>query len=141
MIPIIKPKAPIGVGWFLNHVNLSCMDKMGFDYSIWLNHEGFSVISSVEVAEEEKNGIDIGPVYHISITKYGKRCTSNEAKWVCQQFGMQYSEEDNHVPHGVVRNFWLPVAEKYIGHECKCKKTESPIKENKGDFIWRGINK
>lgn len=33
------------------------------------------------------------------------------------------------------------VADKYVGHECECKKSEPAIKEDKGDFIWRGVTK
>jgi hypothetical protein len=141
MIPIIPVKRPKGQGWWQVHAPELSINKNGYDYEIWQHKEGFSVISAVEVAEEEKHSINVGPVYHISISKLHKRCTSNEAKWVCKQFDMQDAEEDNHVPGGFVRNFWRPIAEKYIGYECPCKETEPAIKEDKGDFIWRGFNK
>jgi hypothetical protein len=65
------------------------------------------------------------------------RCDSNEAKWVLDQFGLEGAEEDNHVPFGIVRNFWRPVADKLVGIECQCKAEEPEIREDKGDFIWR----
>ena len=98
------------------------------------------VISSVEVASEP--GMDKGFEYHISISKQppsgiAGRCTSDEAAWVLKQFNLEGSEEDNHVPHGIVRNFWRPVAGNLVGIECPCKAEEQEIKEDKGDFIWR----
>lgn len=51
--------------------------------------------------------------------------------------GLEGAEEDNHVPHGKVRNFWRPVAELLVGKECECKAEEPVIREDKGDFIWR----
>lgn len=97
------------------------------------DESGLCVLSAVEVMADE----DKGPEYHISISKNGGRCDSQEAKWVLKQFKLDGAEEDNHVPHGMVRNFWRTVAEPLIGEECPCKATETAIKEEKGDFIWR----
>jgi hypothetical protein len=95
------------------------------------------VMSAVEVASDENKG----PEYHISISKQlsigAARCDSNEAKWVLDQFGLDGAEEDNHVPSGVVRNFWRPVATGLIGIECRCKADEPAIVEDRGDFVWR----
>jgi hypothetical protein len=96
------------------------------------------VISAVEVAKDA-DGIDRGAEYHISISKNGGRCTSQEAKTVLEQFEIYGAEEDNHVPGGVVRNFWLPVADRFVGLECACKDAEPAIKEDKGDYVWRGV--
>lgn len=98
------------------------------------------VISAVEVAYEP--GIEKGFEYHISISKatvpgHPQRCTSDEAKWVLEQFGLDGAEEDNHVPHGKVRNFWRPVADNLVGLECPCKQEEQAIIEDKGDYVWR----
>ncbi|OTP79436.1 hypothetical protein PAMC26577_00815 [Caballeronia sordidicola] len=102
------------------------------------------MISAVEVAAAE-GGIDKGPEYHISISKQSKhgpgRCTTAEAVWVCGQFELLEAEEDNHVPNGVVRNFWRPVADRLVGIECACKGDEPAIVEDKGDFIWRGVTR
>ena len=65
------------------------------------------------------------------------RIDTNEAKWVLAEFGLDGAEEDNHVPHGIVRNFWRPVASGLVGKECRCKAEEVVIRENKGDFVWR----
>lgn len=94
-------------------------------------------MSAVEVMADENNG----PEWHISISKQTNppsRCDSNEAKWVLQEFDCEHGwDEDNHVPSGVVRNFWKIVAGSLTGHVCPCKQTEPAIRENKGDFIWR----
>jgi hypothetical protein len=65
------------------------------------------------------------------------RCDRNEAKWALEQFGLDGAEEDNHVPGGVVRNYWRTVATGLIGLECECKAEEPAISEDKGDFVWR----
>lgn len=135
MLSIIKPKRPKGTGW----VSLGQGQIYGFESHHWRHHDsGLCVISAVEVASDPDD-IDRGPEYHISISKNGGRCTSQEAKWVIRQFDAEGAEEDNHVPHGVVRNFWLPVAHHLIGAECPCKSTEPEIREDKGDYVWRSI--
>lgn len=132
---IIKPKAPNGSGW-----RFLCSGFLyGYENKKWIHDDsGICVISAVEVANDA-NDIDRGPEYHISISKRGGRCTSQEAKWVIKQFDAEGAEEDNHVPHGVVRNFWLPVAQNLIGVECPCKATEPAIAEDNGDYIWRPV--
>ena len=95
------------------------------------------MFSAVEVAKDADN-IDRGPEYHISISKDGRRrCTRSEAIQVLKQFNLDGAEEDNHVPYGIVRNFWRPVAENLVGLECACKKDEPAIVEDKGDYVWR----
>lgn len=100
----------------------------------------FCAISAIEKAMD-KDGIDRGPEYHLSFSKDNNgikvRCDSNEVKWLLDQFGLEGAEEDNHVPHGIARNFWRTVREDMIGLECGCKETEPIMKENKGDYIWR----
>ena len=98
-----------------------------------------AVISAVEVAVDGK--IDKGPEYHLSVSRQTpmgpRRCTSDAARWMLRQFGLDGAEEDNHVPNGVVRNFWRPVAEPLVGLECECKEEEPAIVEDNGDFVWR----
>ena len=136
-ISVIPPKRPKGDGWEYkgivpNHVTL------GYEGHYWFYpKQSIFVISALEVAQD-KDGFSVGPEYHISISKgHGKRCNRNEARFALKAFGMEDSKEDNHVPGGYVRNFWMPVAEKYVGRECECVKTENTIKEDKGDFEWR----
>ena len=113
--------------------------RMGYPSRSFLHKSGLMAISAVEVINDGK--IDKGPEYHISISRHSAagpcRCDSQAAKWVLRQFGMDGAEEDNHAPHGIVRNFWRPVATSLIGLECECKAEEPAIREDKGDFTWR----
>jgi len=112
----------------------------GFPLRVFVHAEsGIAVFSAVEVVNDSEGK---GPEYHVSISKAGPggtrvRCDSNDANWALAQLGVTGWDEDNHVPHGIVRNFWRTVAEPLIGKECSCKDTEPVIRENKGDFIWR----
>lgn len=101
-----------------------------------------AVISAVEFIDDGK--VD-GPEYHLSISKQHRtlgtrRCSSNEARWVLVQFGLEEAIEDNHVPGGLVRNFWRPVADPMVGRECLCIEGENAILEDKGDYIWRAAS-
>lgn len=136
---IIRPKRPTGSGW-AEMGQAPAFVTNGFEGYYWAHTSGLLVISAVEVAHDPGD-IDKGPEYHISISKHGGRCDSNEARFVLEAFGMLDADEDNHVPFGKVRNFWRPVAEPLIGHECACKDEEPAIKEDKGDYIWRGITR
>lgn len=136
---IIKPLEPKGFEWMRNSRNIQDF-TMGYPSVLWTSHAGFMVISAVEVMTDF-DGVDLGPQYHVSVSFRGDRCTRNQAKFVLSEFGMQDADEDNHVPGGFVRNYFKPVAEKFIGYECPCKETETAVKENKGDYVWRGINK
>lgn len=139
MESIIKPKAPrLNNGWRL----LPEVDKrftIGYEGFAYRHIDsGILIISAVEVVVD-KDSIERGPEYHISISKSNQqRCSSSEAGWVLNQLGLEGAEEDNHVPNGFVRNFWRPVAEKLIGIECACKESEPVMKLDKGDFVWRG---
>jgi hypothetical protein len=135
IISVLRPK---GDGWR----ELPCDKQFTMGYPARLfyhSQQSLTVISAVEVASDGK--IDKGPEYHISISRQmddgPRRCDSNQAKWVLAQFGLDGAEEDNHVPHGVVRNFWRPVATGLVGLECECKAEEPAIREDKGDFVWR----
>lgn len=137
---IIKPLRPTGTGW------ADCGDASfaaGYECHRWYHdNTDLQVLSAVEVARD-KDGIDRGPEYHISISKVDRvkmkpvRCSYQDARWVLKQFGLEGAEEDNHVPGGVVRNWWRTVAEPLIGLECACKADEPAIVEDKGDFVWR----
>jgi hypothetical protein len=113
---------------------------MGYATRAFAHREGFLVLSAVEVAADA-DGIDRGPEYHLSFSKevagFKVRCDTNDAVWLLREFELEGAEEDNHVPHGFVRNFWRPVAENLVGMECACKEDEPAIREDKGDFVWR----
>lgn len=139
---LLEPKAPKKrkiVGWrLLNRIppNTTTFMNFGYGFDIWrYPARGLTVVSAVEVSEDHHQGRR--PDYHISISKDGERCNSNEAKFVCKVFDMEDAEEDNHVPNGKVRNFWKPVAENLIGDLCPCKESEPAMVEDKGDYVWR----
>jgi hypothetical protein len=135
---IINPLQPSGEGWKL--IPTPQMPVQPNAVEVWKYKEKFAVISSVEMAEAEGVGSALELHYHVSISGAGrKRVDSNDATWVLSLFGMDGAEEDNHVPHGFVRNFWRPVNENRVGIECACKEDEPAIRENKGDFIWRPV--
>jgi hypothetical protein len=139
---IIAPLAPKpGRGWVRLDDPPSWV-TLGYAGSRWFHPaETLCVISAVEVARDD-DGIDRGPEYHISISLGGKsRCTRQQARAVLRDFACDGAEEDNHVPHGVVRNFWRPVADRMVGLECACKDAEPAIVEDRGDFTWRGASR
>lgn len=145
---IIQPLRPFNQArnqWFQIDVSGLPAAREGYPLEGWTHYAySISVLSAVEVARD-KDGSSNGPEYHLSVSKASwpggiykpARVDTNQAKWVLAEFGLDGAEEDNHVPHGVVRNFWHPVAEGLVGKECRCKAEEVVIKENKGDFIWR----
>lgn len=136
---IIKPLRP-SLAWQQWPVG-GQLQNMGYPVERWFHPRTFiQAFSAVEVAVD-KDGSSNGPEYHISISKLTRasvtRVTSAEAAWVLLEFGLIGAEEDNHVPHGLVRNFWRPVADPLVGRECPCKADEPEIREDKGDFVWR----
>lgn len=140
---IIKPKKPTGDGWqqILEWAPPRLLAEMGYQSEAWEHDSGLFAISAVEVAEEPGK-MPLGPEYHLSISKDGHgRCDRNEARFVLRAFGLEDAKEDNHVPGGFVRNYWRPVADSLSGYECECVDDEPAIKENKGDFVWRGVTK
>lgn len=134
--PCLRPRFP---GWHEVPVNARLLALGGVARAFLHTETGIAVISAVEVADDGK--IDKGPEYHVSISlqkQYPpRRCSSTQARWALKQFGLDGAEEDNHVPNGVVRNFWRPVADRLVGLECECKAEEPAIVEDKGDFVWR----
>lgn len=138
---IIKPLRPDGSGWH-GPVGLPTRVTLGFEGYAWTHPKlGVSVISAVEVAKD-KDGIERGPEYHVSIAAMGPvgpgRCPSDVATLVLRAFGaLDGWEEDNHVPNGVARNYWRPVAETMIGMDCACKATEHVVIE--GDYEHRPL--
>jgi hypothetical protein len=76
--------------------------SMGFPARAFGHKDGLFVISAVEVASD-KDGIDRGFEYHISISRpmspgITSRCSSNEARWVLDQYGRGYPADRIQVP-------------------------------------------
>lgn len=133
---VLRPRFP---GWHEFQVPAAILRMGGIARGYHHAERRLTVISAVEVADDGK--IDKGPEYHLSISRSTPqgpaRCSSDAARWVLRQFGLDGAEEDNHVPYGMVRNFWRPVADPLVGLECECKAEEPAIVEDKGDFVWR----
>ena len=143
VISAIQPKAPREKGWFRNlsaERELRAIDPFMQEravFAIYCHSGGFNVISSLEKPDQEPGEQDLGPEYHLSITKGAKRCTTADALWILGQFDLLDAKEDNHVPFGQARNYWRPVADRFSGYECPCQDSEPTIREDKGDYIWR----
>lgn len=139
---IVALKQPVGPGWTLQKQWKPPADLVALGYPVqaWLHASGLFVLSAVEVAHEP-DGPDLGPEYHVSVSLRGARCSSADALWVLAQFDLTDAIEDNHVPSGRVRNFWRPVSDNLSGYECPCVEHEPVVREDKGDFVWRGITK
>lgn len=139
-VSIVGPKRPVGQGWRRIHGIKLPLEGEGYPYEVYEHTSTrLLVISAVEVASEKVGVPAIGPAYHLSISLSGQRCSSADAVWVLAQFDLVDALEDNHVPSGRVRNFWRYMADNLSGMECPCVDDEPAIREDKGDFVWRGI--
>jgi hypothetical protein len=136
VVSIIQPKQPKGNGW--TQEDASALQSP-YPLTAWAHESGLFCLSAVEVANEPGQP-ELGPEYHLSMSKNGARCTSAEAAFVLHAFDLEDAKEDNHVPSGKVRNFWRPVADNLSGYECKCVDEEPAIREDKGDYVWRGVS-
>ena len=141
IIACLQPKSP---GWReMPMLTGAPLARMGYPHRLyWHRASMIQVISVVEVAADADCE---GPEYHLSICRYShagpSRVDSNDARWVLDCFKLEGAKEDNHVPHGRVRNFWRPVAGDWVGVRCRCEDEEPAIREEKGDFVWRGLTK
>jgi hypothetical protein len=140
---IINPKQPTGEGW-RRASWWRCppeLAALGYPVEAWEHASGLFVLSAVEVTTPEPGALELGPEYHLSVSFYGERCTGAQAAWVLGQFDLIDAKEDNHVPSGRVRNFWRPVADGLSGYECPCVEREPEVREDKGDYVWRGVTR
>jgi hypothetical protein len=140
---IVKPKVPNGRGWeqIKNHMTRQLDALGGYPNQTWYHLQtGLLAISAVEVATDPGQP-SLGPEYHLSISACGNRCSAADALWVLAQFDLTDAKEDNHVPSGKVRNFWRPVADGLSGYECHCVGEEPAMREDKGDYVWRGVTR
>lgn len=139
---VIKPKRPVAPGWkrVREWVEPLSLAEMGYPIVPWQHKaSGLFVLSAVEKVQPQPGEMDVGPEYHLSMSLDGRRCSSSQALWVLRQFDLVDAKEDNHVPSGMVRNFWRPVADNLSGYECPCQDSEPAIREDKGDYVWRGV--
>lgn len=138
LVSVKRPQLP---GWREVPVEGPCLASGDPVRAFFHDASMLMVMSAVEFID---GGQADGPEYHLSISRQHptlgtRRCSSNEARWVLVQFRVEEATEDNHVPHGLVRNFWRPVADPLVGRECLCVEGENAIVEDKGDFVWRAV--
>lgn len=141
---IVKPLRPQGGGW----AQWPWYQPAGYarPYAIerWYNRgQEVQAVSAIEVVKPEGDA-EARPEYHVSVSglKHGAdkiyRVSESRARWVLKEFGLEGWFEDNHVPGGLVRNYWRPVAEPHVGEVCACVAEEPTMREMNGDYIWRG---
>lgn len=142
MLTVIPPKRPIVPGWrrLPDAITRTLpIAGEGYPFEVWANDSAkLGVISAVEVASEARGLPALGPAYHLSVSRFGDRCSSADALWALAQFDLSDAKEDNHVPGGKVRNFWRYVADNLSGYEYACVDVEPAVREDKGDYVWRG---
>jgi hypothetical protein len=139
---LIKPKRPVSLGWRqVKNPNTAALDSMSYPHTSWIHEAtGLFAISALEVVSDPGQPA-LGPEYHLSVSMSGQRCSTADALFVLNEFDLLDAKEDNHVPSGRVRNFWRPVADHLSEYECPCVDDEPTIKEDKGDFVWRGVTR
>lgn len=90
------------------------------------------VISALELAELP-DGAGVGPQWHISISRCGKRPKEHDIRRAQRAFGFVGGEEDNHHP-GNARHFWIPVDPAHRV-DCQCKEDETTVVDGDG-YTW-----
>jgi hypothetical protein len=136
---IVQPLRPKGKGWEQWQVGNLELVRRAYAIERWYNRgQEVQVLSSIEMVSGE--GPD-RPEFHLSISAlpymgHVKRASESLARWVLKEFDFTDYAQDNHVPNGIVRNYWRPVAENK-SPVCHCVESEPKIVEDKGDFIWR----
>lgn len=91
------------------------------------------VMSELANVELPGSGGAVGPTWHVSVSRLGKRPKRRDVDHALTDFGMRGAEEDNHHPGGA-RHFFLPVDPAFRG-VCECKTTEDVIVEPDG-YRW-----
>lgn len=90
------------------------------------------VISTLDQAElPDRSGI--GPQWHISIVRRGRRPHATDVRRALRAFRMVGSEEDNHHP-GNARHFWRPL-DPARRVDCECKEDEVLVTDADG-YHW-----
>lgn len=141
---IVHPLRPRGGGWVQWPTDTSGWETQPYAIERWYNRgEETQILTAIEIILPE-GSTETRPEYHVSISglKYGAsknyRCSDSRARWILKQFGLDGWFEDNHVPDGLVRNYWRPVAEPKVGEICACVEHEPAMREMQGDYVWRG---
>jgi len=125
-------KTPTGAAW-----QQSNHDVTQFTHSRhvsgWTRGRYFVISELVDTEMPDGSG-DMGPSWHVSISKRGARVRDSKViRKMLRDFGMLGAEEDNHEP-GEARNFWL-VVDPMRRVDCECKTDETLHREANGQ-VW-----
>ena len=127
----VKRPAAIAGGW----VDRGVDPRNGAH--VWDHVSGLRVLTAVELVQGESPRSDIAWHHHLSVSMAGHRASPGEALAALAAFALEGAEEDNHVPGGIARNFWLEVGLD-VQPACPCKATEPPHEEP-GGYVWREV--
>ncbi len=127
----MREPQPKGHDWRSLRVPSSAWISNVITQSMWTDGR-LSVISSL-INAELPSGRGVGPQWHVSISRCGKRPKPAELARAQRAFGIIGWEEDNHHP-GHARHFFRPVdpAERV---DCECKSNETTHVEPDG-YRW-----
>lgn len=147
MPALIQPFRPLRGGWVrwpADWQNWRPQGRAPYVIERYYNRgEELQVMTAIERVDPEDGG-EPRLEYHLSVSgvKYRAprpyRVSDSRGRFACKCFGFEGYTEDNHAPHGKVRNYWRPVEDRLQGIECPCLDTEPAMREMQGDYIWRG---
>lgn len=127
-----REQRPRGRGWAWIPVPPSAWAPGTLAASRWTDGR-LSVISTLILAELPDGSGEVGPQWHVSVSRFGKRPKPAELARAQRAFGIVGWEEDNHHP-GNARHFFRPV-DPARRVACECKTTETIHVEPDG-YTW-----
>lgn len=143
---IVKPYRPTTGGWIRVEVAWPRDRLQPYVIEKYYNRgQELQVITAIEMVEPD-GVVKLAPraEFHVSVSGLKwmapapYRVSDSRARWAMRQFGFDGYTEDNHVPDGIARNYWRPLADHLQGEVCKCLEREPAIHAMKGDYVWRG---
>lgn len=131
----VAERRPDGPGWLeLPYPPEAALpQKAVLHASAWVNGAGVLVLSDLAVMQLPKSMGKLGPTWHVSISRKGKRPRPTDVRAVRRAFSMREAEEDNHHP-GVARHLMMPV-DPAFRTTCECKGDEEVVRERDG-YTW-----
>lgn len=136
-IPLPEPKRPGAGAWVRNGTGQKPPGARGTLPEIYDHVSGMRALTAVEHVQVDAERAQLE--YHVSFSCAGRRASREQVRQALSDFGMAGALEDNHVPGGIARNFWLPIDPK-VDAGCYCETTEKPHDEGEG-YVWRDTPK
>src|SRR5260370_41876023 len=122
---IVHPLAPKGGGWAEWDCDTSRWPSQPYAIKRYYNRgQEMQVLSAIEMILPEGSR-DGRPEYHLSVSglAFGAdrpyRVSDSRARWVLKAFDLEGWFEDNHVPGGLVRNYYGPSSMGGIGRSAR----------------------